>query len=403
MLGVGGSRLQELVPEAFERNLGWPPLASQLVRMRREIDRMELRFSRVAAEFAASSEYDSEGGESAIQWMSQNLKMGSGAAADRIAVGESVANLPLTVEALEVGGIGFGHLAAMARTERAVSTVTDGEFDEVPLLRQGVKTTIRQFIRLCIHARHQQAKEGCETDEKEKALHRELEISAPNEDGYVFLSGLLDAAGGAAVRAALEPLARRSGADDPRHKAWRMADALVELCIHSMDTGWMPRQGGQRPHLQVTASLETLLGLPGAPGAELEWGLPISSRWLEQVACDSSICRILLGPDSTVIDVGRATRVISAPTRRALAAEQRHCQWPGCDRPPSFCEGHHLVHWIRGGRTEKENLLLLCYRHHWMVHGGGWQIMRSDGEIKTLPPPPHLSEWVRGPDRWMVA
>jgi hypothetical protein len=364
---------------------------------------MELRFSRVAAEFAASEEYEGEGCDSAVQWMSRNLKMGSGAAADRVTVGEEASRIPLSVEALEVGGIGFGHLAAIARTERAVTESTGEEFDELPLLRQAVKTTLRQFIRVCIHTRHQQDPRGAEKHEKEKALHRALEISAATEEGYVFLSGILDAAGGAAVRSALEPLARRQGADDPRTKAWRMADALVELAMHGLDSGDLPQQGGQKPHLQVTATLETLLGLPGAPAAELEWGLPMSSRWLEQVACDSSVCRILLGPDSTVIDVGRATRVISPSLRRALVAEQKHCQWPGCDRPPSFCQGHHLEHWIRGGRTEKENILLLCHRHHWMVHGGGWQVVRVDGEVRTLPPPPHLSEWVRGPDRWMVA
>src|SRR5258708_29340306 len=63
--------------------------------------------------------------------------------------------------------------------------------------------------------------------------------------------------------------------------------------------------------------------------------------------------------DSVVIDVGRAKRVISGPTKRALRARDGHCVWPGCDRPASWSDGHHLVHWIHGGSTDLDNLVLL--------------------------------------------
>jgi hypothetical protein len=149
--------------------------------------------------------------------------------------------------------------------------------------------------------------------------------------------------------------------------------------------------------MQVTASVETLLGLVGAPGAENEFSLPISSKTVERWACDCSITRILL-QDSVVVDVGRAERTIKGPRRRALIARDGHCQWSGCERPASWCDGHHLVHWIRGGGGEIENQILLCARHHFLVHEGGWQLVKTDGG-RVMPIAPTLNfARSRGPD-----
>jgi hypothetical protein len=145
--------------------------------------------------------------------------------------------------------------------------------------------------------------------------------------------------------------------------------------------------------------LETLLGLEGAPAAELEFSLPISSKTVERLACDCSVTRILLNSESMVIDVGRAKRVTSGPQRKALNARDVNCVWRGCDRPASWASGHHLKHWIHGGGSDLENLVLLCYRHHWMVHEGGWQITRSaDGLVTTIPPTVTFGPSSRGPD-----
>lgn len=161
----------------------------------------------------------------------------------------------------------------------------------------------------------------------------------------------------------------------------------------------MPQNGSQRTHLQVTTSIETLKSLDGAPAAELEFSLPISAKAVERLACDCSLTRILLGSDSMVIDVGRAKRTISAPQRKALNARDQHCTWPGCDRPASWTSGHHLQHWLHGGGGDLPNLTLLCYRHHWNVHEGGWQILRGDGgRMVTIPPTVTFGPPARGPD-----
>jgi len=197
------------------------------------------------------------------------------------------------------------------------------------------------------------------------------------------------------VRSALEPLAQRAGKDDDRCRDRRVADALVDVCMHALDNGVPSR----RTHLQVTTSLETLLGLSGAPAAEMDFSLPISAKAVERLACDCTVTRVLLGSDSTVIDVGRAKRVISASQGKALKVRDRGCVWPGCDRPAPWTSGHHLVHWINGGPTDLSNLALLCYRHHWMVHEGEWQIVRADdGRMLTIPPITPYQRLARGPD-----
>jgi hypothetical protein len=149
----------------------------------------------------------------------------------------------------------------------------------------------------------------------------------------------------------------------------------------------VPQHGSVRPHLQITASLETLKGNIGAPAGDLEFSLPISAKTVERLACDCSVTRILLGSDSTVIDVGRARRVISPSQRRALNVRDKGCRWPGCDRTATWTEGHHLNHWIRGGPGDMPNLVLLCHRHHWMAHEGKWQVVKTDeGKILAIPP-----------------
>jgi len=219
------------------------------------------------------------------------------------------------------------------------------------------------------------------------ALARTLEITSGG-NGWVSIKGFFDSAGGATVRKALEPLARKAGADDKREREQRLADALVQLA-----TGAKPAQ------LQVTASIETLMGLAGAPAGEMEFSLPISAKTVERMACDCSVVRVLLGADSAVIDVGRSTRKISAGLRRGIKARDGGCRWPGCDRPAYWSEAHHLQHWIQGGATEPDNLVLLCYHHHRKVHEGGWQLVKTDdGRLLTIAPPMRFTRWSRGPD-----
>jgi hypothetical protein len=191
----------------------------------------------------------------------------------------------------------------MARTSETVQrSPTSRPFSEHKLLEEAETYSVARFRRSCDHARHAADPEGYADKECEAVEKRKLEISNPNEEGMVFLRGIFDSVGGAALRTALEPLARKQGTEDDRRRDRRLADALVELSSHAMDSGRLPRRSSQRTHLQVTTTLETLLGLSGARAADMEFSLPISARTLERLACDCSVTRILLArtrPSST--------------------------------------------------------------------------------------------------------
>jgi Domain of unknown function (DUF222) len=309
-----------------------------------------------------------------------------------------MAKLPQTLAAMAEGDIGFGHLTVMARTANALSNSgTARAFDESALLLKARENSVGRFHHLCRHARHAADPKGFAAEQADLVENRSLTLSTW-ENGEIFINGVLDPAGGAAVRSALEPLARPSGAGDERNRDRRMADALVDLAMHALDNGLVPQNASQRTHLQVTTSLETLLGLDGSPAAEMQFSLPISSKTVERLACDCTVTRILLGSDSAIVDVGRAKRVVPGPTRTALNVRDGSCRWPGCDRPASWSAAHHVVHWIHGGGTELPNLILLCHRHHWMVHEGGWQLVKTDdGQMLTIPPLPGLNYLARAP------
>jgi hypothetical protein len=245
-----------------------------------------------------------------------------------------------------------------------------------------------KFYFESLHYRHSVDAKAYSAEQVDLVENRHLWMSSA-ENGCLLISGVLDPVGGAAVRTALEPLARPSGAYDYRELPKRYADALVELASNG---------GKLKVQMQVTSSVETLLGLVGAPGAENEFSLPISSKTVERWACDCSLTRVLL-QDSVVIDVGRAERTIKGPRRRALIARDQHCQWPGCERPASWCDGHHIVHWLHGGGGEIENQILLCHRHHWLAHEGHWQLVKTDDdEIMAIAPTMTFGPLARGPD-----
>jgi hypothetical protein len=187
-------------------------------------------------------------------------------------------------------------------------------------------------------------------------------------DGMEAIDGLADAQGAAVLRTAIDALCRPLPGDT-RTPAQQRFDALVELARRQLDRGELPTAGGERPHVGVTIPLETLEARAGAPAAELEWcNQPISGEAARRLACDAQISRIITDGASQPLDVGRATRTIPPALRRAVIARDKGCTAPGCDRPPAWCDVHHIIHWIDGGPTALWNLRLLCPLHHHDEH-----------------------------------
>ena len=97
----------------------------------------------------------------------------------------------------------------------------------------------------------------------------------------------------------------------------------------------------------------------------------------ERLVCDCAIARLVMSADGEILDLGRRTRTIPRPLRRAIVLRDHHCQFPGCRAPAAWCDVHHLVHWLLGGTTDLDNCALLCRRHHVAVHEGGWKLERG--------------------------
>jgi hypothetical protein len=404
-------------------------LGEHLIKVRHGIDLLELVFAADAAVFATSDEYDAQGSVSPIDWIRHHCHMSGPAAGRSLNAGEQIERLPETVAALQSGGIGFPHFALMASTARALSARRDSDgaivesddpelgeaaspadanssdaapatFDERPLLELALEHSVGRFSYDCTHARHAKDAAGVLEEHVVSVERRHMEFISL-EGGAVALSVLLDPVGASVVRTAVLPLAAPIGAYDDRPLPRRLADALIEVANHALDLGVVPGKGGQRAHLQLTASVETVMGLDGASGGDLEFAGPVTAATVQRIACDASIRRVLLGPRSVVMDVGHARRLPTVSGRDALRAQSSGCDWPRCDRPVPYTNAHHLVHWAHGGETKLENLVLLCYSHHWRVHEGGWQLVRADAGLfrrfLAIPPTPAYRSWIRPP------
>jgi hypothetical protein len=163
-------------------------------------------------------------------------------------------------------------------------------------------------------------------------------------------------------------------------------DGLVEIPFGSAFRG--PAAPGCLFRLAPVADVERF-----AVGEILGAG-PIPAGVLARLACDSEISRLVFGPDSQVINVGRAERTYAGPRRKAVIARDGHCRYPGCTAPPALGEIHHIDEWVRDhGATDINTGILLCWYHHDLIHrlhiqirpspGGGWLFLTHHGTPVT--------------------
>jgi Domain of unknown function (DUF222)/HNH endonuclease len=397
MLGEGGTALAEF-ELAVRKFLGREARGVDLKRYRGLIDALDGDFASEARDAQKFGDHLVKGNITAASWISQTCGMSVTSAADRLCVGEQLESLPRVAAALSSGEIGYQSASVLSHLRDKLGEKRD-LFNEEEMLDLARKHSVATLRYLCNYAHHIADPDGFFKEAEENYLRRRLHISLMS-DGMHAIDGVLDPECGAALKTALDALAKRLGPDDERTRSQRMADAIGELAQHAMDEGKLPKRNGVRPHVSLTTTLEGLKNEVGAPPADLELSLPISTRTLERVACDCTILRVLLA-DSMVIDVGRATRVNSAPRRRALRVRDTGCRFPGCDRPVNWSTPHHIVAWSKGGPSELSNLVLLCYYHHRLVHEGGWQVIKAGREFRFLPPDRVVMRRARGPGlRW---
>jgi hypothetical protein len=206
-------------------------------------------------------------------------------------------------------------------------------------------------------------------DDKER-LQR-LHLSDTLDGGR--LDADLDAESTAILRAALDKYA------PPPQKgvkaSYRRAVALIEMARQALDFGTDHPGASNKPHIVVTISDEQLRSELGV--GYLPDGSTLPATTIRRMACDAKIIPAVLGSDGLPLDIGRTTRTIPPHIRTALNLRDKGCAYPGCDRPPSFCDAHHVDEWGKGGKTALEVLVLQCRTHHIDYHKGRFTITRD--------------------------
>src|SRR5436190_15096238 len=191
----------------------------ELLRVRGEIELHELFFSRLAAALnAIDQDEEGESEQTTIDWLRHNCRLTQQAAADRVRIGEKLPEMPQSENCLYTGEIGIQHLAVMARTAIAVGP----GFEETRLLPLAKKHSPGRFYHESLHYRHSMRPQEVAVEQADLVENRHLSMST-GEDGCLVLQGVLDPVGGAAVRGALEPLARPRGKHEYRDRATLMA------------------------------------------------------------------------------------------------------------------------------------------------------------------------------------
>jgi len=380
-LKQGLQRLREEDLEAVPASA----MAQDMSELLQHINACQAEFMRRMMRFEGGGGYYGTGTFGTKSWLYYKCNLAYSAASDQFEVARQLGNLPETTEAFADGEISYKHAALIARTAERLGDKMDSQAESI-LVSAARELDPLRLRRLTVQLRHQLDADTVLDDANEAHESRFLSFSQ-TLDGVFYLNGRFDAEGGAILQTALNAVSGPPAADDKRTPKQRRADAAVELARRQLDQGDLPSVGGQRPHLSVIVEMSTLAKQPGAPAAELEWGEPIPAETARRLACDAAITPILRGSESDQPRADRTSRTISGSKRTALVVRDRGCRFPGCDRPPGWTDAHHLHHWADGGTHQMPNLVLLCRRHHRMVHEEGWRLtLTQDNQVVVVPP-----------------
>jgi len=321
--------------------------------------------------------------------LTATLGVSSRQARAAVKVAETLAAVPAVEAALSTGDITCGHaevLAARLPVEHRVAARADDHLVEAAMNQpvDEFRRTVDNFVRVRERDLHG-------ADHARRQHERRRAAVFTGDDGMVRVDALLPPETGAVVKGAIEHIADEMWRDDPTGATavQRGADAFVELARRAQcggNPGDSQDRSATRPEVIVTVDMAWLTGqiddaitdgrLPACSIPGVGNLAPATAR---RLACDAAIIPMILGGASQPLDVGRRRYRITPAQRRALIVRDGGCVWPGCDRPPGWCQAHHLDERLRhDGPTDLDNLALLCSRHHHDVHEGG-QILQQVG------------------------
>lgn len=363
------SALDELSADDL-RLVGDEGLASDLDELERASRIIEAERARRIAEVERRGSFAVDGFLSVTSWLAHRCGLARTAASALLRLARALRTMPGTADAFGAGEVS-GSVVQMlvAAREACPEEFPTGE----PMLVEAARTLstaeLRQVITYWRHAIDARAA----VEHEDRLLERRRLHVSPTFEGMVRVDGDLDPETGqtliSALRAVQDADMRSSDRADLRTPAQRRADALGHLCRGWLDSADRPTVAGERPHVVVTVDLDALEGKTGRR-SELENIGPITPEAARRWACDASVSRVITSGSSQPLDVGRRTKVVPAPLRRAVMVRDGGCRFPNCDRPRGWCDAHHVRHWADGGETALDNLVLLCRPHHRLIHRG---------------------------------
>jgi hypothetical protein len=317
---------------------------------------------------------------SCAHWLHWRTGIALGAAREKVRVARALAQLPLISTAMQRGELSYAKVRAITRVASA-----ENEARLADVARHATAAQVERLVRAWRHV--DRIAMAHETAVRHQQRHLETWV---DDDGMVVIRGRLTPDGGAVVRRALEAAVEQlradaaSAADDLEQTPGQCrADALALLAESALAANLNSGHAADR-HQVVLHVDGPGLGMVAAPPASRgdaghavleETATRVSAETSLRIACDATLVIMRHGAKESVLDVGRKTRTIPPAIRRALAARDPHCRFPGCTA--RYCDAHHLRHWAHGGTTRLDNLVRLCRRHHRAVHEDGWTIERD--------------------------
>ena len=330
-------------------------------------------------EFDARSGWNN-GFLSCAHWLHWRTGFDLGASREKVRVARALPALPRIAWAMERGQLSYAKVRALTR----VATPEN----EAALLDVALAGTAAQVERLVRAWRQVDRATDARIDDT-RHLNRTLSMWV-DDDGMVVVRGRLTPEAGAVVMRAVEAAADRLFRESRDALATqtlteevtpgqRRADALVLLAEAALTADLDRGTAGDRYQVvvHVDASVEAPIDCTTAV-IELDHDAQhVSAETSRRLSCDAAVVTMTHGGDGSVLDVGRQTRTIPPAIRRALAARDRTCRFPGCTS--RRCDAHHIEHWADGGATRLDNLVLLCRGHHRAVHEGGFRVAAEEG------------------------
>jgi Domain of unknown function (DUF222)/HNH endonuclease len=340
-------------------------LEDDFTELQRVCEQLELERLRRLAEIERRRLFERDGHLSAASWLATRFRVAWGTARGQTHLARALTHMPATRRALEAGDVSLSAACVLVAARDANPDAFDRS--EVQLVDAARIHTINDLQRVASFWR--QRVERDRLDDRLRARRR-LHASVSFE-GMVRVDGDLDPEAGetllTALRAVMDAGSRNGSGGDDRTPPQRRADALHEICRQWLDLADRPSVAGERPHVAVTVDAPALAGASSGAG-DLDRVGAVDVTVARQLSCDASVMRVVMAGRSQPLDVGRRTPVVPPAVRRAVIVRDRTCRFPGCDRPHTWCDAHHVVHWTEGGSTSLQNLLLLCRRHHGMIH-----------------------------------